>query len=62
MSADNRPADTSEDVHRMRIEALRAMTPAQRVAIAIDMSELAMQIKLAATKRQEVRAKTADDS
>jgi hypothetical protein len=33
-----RPADTSADAHRSQLEALRSMTPAQRLRIADELS------------------------
>ena len=43
----------------MRIDALRKMPPARRVEMAIEMSEIAMQISAAGAERRRARRESA---
>lgn len=49
--------DTTEEVRQLQLAAIRSMTPARRIEIAIEMSELAAQISAAGADR---RARTSD--
>jgi hypothetical protein len=48
-----RPRDTTPDAHRAQIEIWRAMSPARRVRLAIEMSERAREIAIAGVMNRE---------
>jgi hypothetical protein len=48
-----RPRDTTPDAHCAQIEVWRAMTPARRVRLAIEMSERAREIAIAGVMARE---------
>lgn len=48
-----RPRDTSPEVHRAQIEVWRAMPPARRVRLALEMSERAREIAIAGAMARE---------
>jgi hypothetical protein len=51
------PSDTSAEVRQLQLNAIRSMTPARRIQIAIEMSEVAAKISAAGAVR---RATTPD--
>ncbi|MFM7069108.1 MAG: hypothetical protein ACKOYM_06560 [Actinomycetes bacterium] len=47
-----RSPDTSEEVRQLQIDAFRSMTPAQRIQLAVEMSEVAAQISASGASRR----------